>query len=92
MAGVGPARPAALALHGARFTRSGIRVSMSGVGANGARLDVHDPLGRRLLSADVPAGAGEFTLPGTRGLPSGLYFLRLRTSSAEAYAKVLVLR
>src|SRR6185503_10305949 len=52
VAGVGNPAPGVLALRGARFTRAGFRVSIAGVGAAGARLDVHDLLGRRLTSWD----------------------------------------
>ena len=94
VAGVGSQAHGALAMRGPRFSRAGIRVSVAGVSAGGARLDVHDLLGRRLTSWDVAATAGtvDVTIPGTRGLPSGLYFLRLRATAGDVHAKVLVSR
>src|SRR5262249_43134467 len=47
VAGVEPSAGAGLALRGARFTRTGIRVRVSGALPGGARLDAHDLLGRR---------------------------------------------
>jgi len=92
VAGVDGSGPGPLLLHGARFTAAGLRVRLGGVAAGGARLDVYDLLGRRLASADVPALATEVAIPGTRDVPSGLYFLRLRCGSAEVRARAVVVR
>lgn len=94
VAGVEHPRAGGLALRGALFTRAGIRVSVSGVPAGGARLDAHDLLGRRVAGLELPAtaGASELTLPGTELLRSGIYFLTLRANAGAAHAKVLVVR
>ena len=94
VAGVARSAGVAPTLRAPRFTRAGIRVQVSGTLPEGARLDAHDLLGRRVARLELPAGVAqsEFTLPGTDALRPGIYFLALRASSEAAHAKVLVVR
>lgn len=83
-----------LALGRARFTRAGIRVSCSGPAGGGARLEVFDVTGRRLLGAEVALSGGpsETLLSGSAALPAGLYLMRLRSGEQVARTRVLVTR
>ncbi len=90
-----PPATASFGIESARFQPgAGVRVRCS-TGAGGpARLDLFDIAGRRVAGAraHVAPGAGETAIPGTAGLPSGLYFVRLVAGGAEAHARVGVTR
>ena len=90
VAGVGGAPEGPLTIRGTRFTREGIRCSVSG--ATTAQLLVFDLLGRSVARAELGAGARDVLVPGTRALAAGLYLVRVRAAAAEAHAKVIVVR
>ena len=94
IAGVGPAVPGALVLSGARFSSAGIRVAVGGLVDHPGDLVVFDLLGRRIAGVQVPTASSNTVIqvPGTGGLHSGLYFLRLRAPNGDAHARVLVTR
>ena len=90
VAGVGSAPEGPLTIRGTRFSREGIRCSISC--ATTAQLLVCDLLGRSVARAELGAGARDVLIPGTRALAAGLYLVRVRASAAEAHAKVIVVR
>ena len=94
IAGVAPGGADALLLSGARYTSAGIRVAVGGLAGQEGELTVFDLLGRGIARVRVPAAGSSavIQIPGTGGLPSGLYFLRLRALAGEAHARVLVAR
>ena len=67
---------------------AGVRVT-GGVLTSGLR--VHDVTGREVArgSSDV---AGEWTVPGTAELPSGIYFVKTAIGGKETHARVAVVR
>ena len=67
---------------------SGVQV----YGATGPMtLRLHDLTGREIARGES-ADAGEWTVPGTEGLPSGMYFAKAVTDGQELLAKVIVIR
>ena len=90
VAGVGSRAEGPLAIRGTRFTREGIRCSISGAAV--AELMLFDLLGRRVSRAEVAPGASDVLVPGTGALAPGLYLVRVRAGTAEAHAKVFVVR
>jgi hypothetical protein len=54
-------------------------------------LSLHDLTGRQVARGESP-GSGDWTVPGTAGLPSGMYFAKAITDGREKLAKVIVIR
>lgn len=72
-----------------RFTR-GVGVQVLG-GTVGVSLTLHDLSGRKVAHGEADF-AGEWTVPGTAGLPSGIYFARTLDHGSERQSKVVVIR
>jgi len=90
--GVAPTT-ASLALHGLRFLSGAGVLARVGLLGGPARLDLFDTSGRRLASRSIDgAGIVEVALPGTAGLPSGVYFGRLVSRAGVASGKVAITR
>jgi len=72
-----------------RYARgSGVQVA----GATGrVTLSLHDLTGRQIAHGES-ADAGEWTVPGTEDLPSGMYFAKAVADGQEKFAKVVVVR
>ena len=83
-----PPLPRPAALH-VRFER-GRGVQVSGA-AGRVRLTLHD-LGGREVARGEGESSGEWTVPGTAGLASGMYFARTLADGSAQNWKVLVLR
>jgi len=70
---------------------AGVRAAF-GAGTEARRLDVCDLAGRRVAMVEVPATVTEVTVPGTRQLAPGLYFVRVSGPGGAERAKVVVTR
>ena len=78
-------------LHARWVAGSGVHATLA-PSSSARRLELCDVLGRRLSGVEVPPATTEITLSGTGELRPGLYLVRVRTRSAEAHAKVFVVR
>jgi hypothetical protein len=93
--GIGPGAGAALALHPPRPNPvvGRFRVSFALPGGEGARIDVVDVAGRRIVSREVGAmgpGAHEIDLGPAREYPSGLYFVRLTHAGRSLVTRAII--
>jgi len=72
---------------------SGVMVRFSSATGGLARLGLFDVTGRRMAAVDASLSAGgEVAIPGTGGLRTGLYFVRLTAGNAASNARITVLR
>jgi hypothetical protein len=75
-------------------SRSGLVVAFSLSTPAGARLELFDPAGRRVITREVGqlgAGIHRVDLARGRGLPPGLYFIRLRQGALSITKRAIVL-
>ena len=69
---------------------AGVRVQATGAGAFSLR--VHDVTGREVARGETDGTSGEWTVPGTAELPSGIYFASAKVGGREVNARVAVIR
>jgi hypothetical protein len=55
-------------------------------------LRLHDVTGREVASGGSDRGGGAWTVPGTSGLPSGIYFVNAMVGGRAVHARVAVVR
>jgi hypothetical protein len=55
-------------------------------------LRLHDVTGREVASGAAEGGGGAWTVPGTSGLPSGIYFVNAMIGGRSVHARVAVVR
>jgi hypothetical protein len=90
---VAPAAESSAPFARARFEiGAGVRVSFAIERGAEAKIEVLDVTGRRIAVARAAGGTGAVVVPGTRQLPSGLYFVRVSGAIHPMAAKFVVVR
>ncbi len=70
----------------------GAGVRVRGAGAAALALRIHDVSGREVARGETDGTIGEWTVPGTAELPSGIYFASAKLGGREVNARVAVIR